>query len=107
MRIAANWVDNICKDVLESRHQNIFDVLAERWKWNLYIIKPKNMKAADIQGTLEKIAKDVYQRFVGEPFDEKVVKPSKAPPRVHIPAELPPAWLLEKVMRQELGQPAQ
>jgi hypothetical protein len=111
MRIAANWVDHIAKDILEKERGDIFEALAEQWKWNLYIIKPKNMKAADIHGTLEKVAKDMYEKYVGKPFDEKVIRPSKAAhvrpsdaAHANIPAEILPAWLLENVTRQKLGQ---
>ena len=69
----------------------------------MYIIKPKNVRAADIKGSLEKIAKEVYANFVGSSFDEKVLKPGKNS-KVNVPANIPPAWLLENVTRQKMGQ---
>jgi len=108
MKIAAKWVDSVFKDTQEAGHEGKFDYLADRWRGNLYIVKPKLMRRADIQGNLEVIAKRLYQKLVGEPFDEKSIKPSGEPklriPGLDAPVVIPPAWQLDEFKRQTLGQ---
>ena len=111
IKIASGWVDGMFKDMLEADHRNIFDFLAEKWRWNLYLIEPKFLKGPDAHGNLETIAKKVYQKFVGFPFDEKGIGPtSERTPRApgpRIPVRIPPKWQLEEFKRQTLGQQAQ
>jgi hypothetical protein len=58
MALAARWVDNMFKDILEGdKTADPFDLLGRRWRWNLYVIEPKLLKRTDVQGTLETIAK--------------------------------------------------
>jgi len=108
MKIAAKWVDSMFKDVTDAGHEGKFDYLADRWKWNLYIVKPKVLRAPDLQGNLETIGKRIYQRFVGEPFDEKAVKPSgetkQQIPGLAAPLVVPPAWQLDEFKRRTMEQ---
>jgi hypothetical protein len=113
MKIASGWVNNMFKDILEADHGNIFDFLAQRWRYNLYLIEPKELKAIDARGPLVAISKKLYERFVGESYTEKPVQPSKpkrrapkdrvqkAPIREPRRAE---AWLREKIDRETFGQ---
>jgi hypothetical protein len=103
MNLAANWIDYMFKDIREIGDENIFEQLAERWKWNLYMIQPLSIRAADLQGTLEKIGQRVYEKFVGEPFKEK---PAIREPRTRVPVTLPPAWQLEELKKLTLGRSA-
>lgn len=109
MKIAAKWVDSVFKDMQEAANDRKFNYLANRWRWNLYIVKPKIVRSNEIQGNLETIAKRFYQKFVGEPFDEKAIKPVAEPKQQRIPAldirtAITPAWQLEECKRQSLGQ---
>lgn len=73
--LAAHWLDNMFKDILEGKGKDPFDLLAHRWRWNLYVIEPKILRRGDVQGTLETIAKKRYESFVGKPFE-----PPEPPP---------------------------
>jgi hypothetical protein len=101
MALAAKWVDNMFKDILEGdKAASPFDLLARRWRWNLYVIEPKPLRAADLQGTLETITKKSYERFVGKPFEINVPSPK---PKLEIRVEaVPPAWQLEALKQQSL-----
>jgi hypothetical protein len=57
MSLVANWIENICKDAHETDVENIFDFLAKRWRWNLYLIEPKLIRGSEAHGSLETIAK--------------------------------------------------
>jgi hypothetical protein len=101
MALAAKWADSMFKEALEAKGENIFDLLAKRWRWNLYLIQTKALR--EIQGPLETIAKRTYEKFVGEPFEAPSPKP--AAPRLEIPnlKQLPPAWQLEALKQQSLN----
>lgn len=114
MKIASGWVDNMFKDILEADHGNIFDFLAQRWRYNLYIIEPKELKATDARGTLVAISQKLYERFVGEPYTEVLIHPSKPKRRATPKARVQKApireprraevWLREKIDRETFGQ---
>lgn len=99
MALAAKWVDNMFKDILEGdKTTDPFELLGRRWRWNLYVIEPKLLRPADVQGTLETIVKKSYARFVGTPFETSVPEP-----KLEIPVEaMPPAWQLEALKQQSL-----
>jgi hypothetical protein len=99
MALASKWVDSMFKEALEDKGENIFDLLARRWRWNLYLIEPKTARAE--HSSLESIAKKTYEKFVGEPFEAP--SPPAAEPRLEIPIEaMPPAWQLEALKQQSL-----
>jgi hypothetical protein len=100
MALAANWVDSMFKDILEGDDESIFDLLAKRWRWNLYLIEPKTLRTVEMQGSLEPIAKRTYEKFVGEPFKIKPV--SRVEPSLDVPHDIPPAWQLEELKRQSM-----
>lgn len=113
MKIASGWIDNMFKDILEADHDNIFDFLAQRWRYNLYIIEPKELKATDARDALVAISKKLYERFVGEPYTEKSIhrsKPKRRAPKARVqraPIREPrraEAWLREKIDRETFGQ---
>jgi len=99
MKIAANWVDSMSKDIRETTDGDIFGRLAQRWRWNLYITRPKTMRA--VQGTLEVVAKRLYERLTGQPFEQQLVL-AEPVRRADVPTFLPPAWELEEW--RKLGQ---
>jgi hypothetical protein len=93
------------KDILERDGDNPFDVLARRWRWNLYLIKQKTLKQEEIHGTLETIAKKSYEKFVHEPFElpEPQVPTADVKVRLEAPIDIiPPAWQLETLKQQSL-----
>jgi hypothetical protein len=100
--LAARWVDNMFKDILEGKGKDDpFDLLANRWRWNLYLVEPKMLRQNDIQGTLETIAKKSYEKFVREPFQPP--EPPLPEPKLEIPVEIiPPPWQLETLKQQSL-----
>jgi hypothetical protein len=68
LELAATWVDSMWKDILEAGGEDPFAVLSERWRWNIYLVRPARVsKAAEFADLLAQ-AKQTYQRFVGEPF---------------------------------------
>jgi hypothetical protein len=75
-----------------------FETLGHQWQWNLYLRDVKTKKLRD--GKLETIAKEIYERFVGIPFEET---PAPKRPPLMLP-ELPPAWQLEEFKRRKLSQ---
>jgi len=100
MALASNWVDGMFKEIsLGERDDDVFDQLARRWRWNLYLIEPRAIKQSDMHGTIETIAKSQYEKFVGMPFKAKAPPRS---PRLDVPADIPPAWQLEEIQRQSL-----
>jgi hypothetical protein len=100
--LAAKWVDNMFKDILEGEEGKIFDRLGQRWRWNLYLVKEKTLKSTEAHGALEVIASRVYEKFVGEPFKAaKQTKPKSAPKRDTVArGSRPLAWQLETVNRE-------
>jgi hypothetical protein len=107
MALAANWIDSMFKGILEGDNENVFDLLAKRWRWNLYLIEPKMLKAADIQGSLESVAKKRYEKFVGIPFKPKPGLPIEPASSSRPPIDIiPPAWQLEDLKRQSMMVPA-
>jgi hypothetical protein len=104
MGLAAGWVDNMMKDLVEVREGDPLGFLTARWRWNLYVIKPTRVAGAaehpSVQGLLT-IARKKYEKFVGQPFNTRVqpMPVRQAPDRVTIP----PAWMTEAITRQRSG----
>jgi hypothetical protein len=107
LELAANWIDSMWKDILEAKKENAFNRLNERWRWNLYV-RPIRMTNAS-EGDLLMLAKQAYERFVGEPFHIPVRRAQRRPHRpVHrqhrhagVSAHaLPQAWLISEIMKR-------
>jgi hypothetical protein len=99
-QIAASWIESMTKDILESGQD--IDRLCQRWRWNLYVAQPKNIRTTNEQD-LFALAKSLYEKFVGEQFRVRHRKAAAA--RIHEtgPAvALPPAWQVESILRNQL-----
>ena len=103
MEIAARWVDNIAKDAGDVDGDTLLDNLGQRWRFNLYLQDVKTRRLKDDHRSLETIAKEIYEEFVGSPFKDKPT-PRKRP-ATKLPA-LSPAWQLERFKRERLSAQA-
>jgi hypothetical protein len=103
IEIASKWVDNIAKDVGDTDldGDSLFERIARRWRFNLYLRNTKTVRLKDDRRSLETIAKEIYEQFVGVPFKDKPTP--KRRPTTRIPA-LPPAWQLERFKRERLSR---
>ena len=107
LELAASWIDSMWKDILEARKENAFSRLNERWRWNLYVRPIRGTNAAEGSDLLA-LAKQTYERFVGEPFHIPVRRPHRRSHRaVHrhrhagVSAHgLPDAWLISEIMKR-------
>lgn len=106
LELAANWVDSMWKDILEANKENVFSRLNERWRWNLYV-RPLRVAGRAEEHDLLTLAKQTYERFVGEPF-RIPARPHKRHPRRTLhghrhaaPAHtLAEAWLISEIMKR-------
>jgi hypothetical protein len=109
MSIAADWIESLYKDALASDRRNVFESLAERWKWNNLFLSPdRELKASEMRGTIDAIAEKLYEKFVGHPFKE-IKQPAK--PRVsgephapRVPTLIPDTWRLREIKDRTVGQ---
>ncbi len=108
VELAANWVDSMWKDILESERQDPFARLNERWRWNLYLVQPARIPRANETEDLLALGAQIYHKFVGEPFPLRALRrrPRRVP-AVHrqrhaavLSADVPPAWLISENMRR-------
>jgi len=108
LELAADWVDSMWKDILEANKEHVFLRLNERWRWNLYV-RPLRVRTDSEQQDLLTLAKQVYQKFVGEPFHIPVRRRQSARrPRAHHaprhrPAErivVPASWLVSEIVKR-------
>jgi hypothetical protein len=107
LELAANWIDSMWKDILESDKENAFSRLNERWRWNLYV-RPIRVTNAAEEGDLLTLAKQTYERFVGEPFRLRMRRAQRRPHRtVHgqrhvstLAHASPEAWLVSEIMKR-------
>jgi hypothetical protein len=108
VELAANWVDSMWKDILESERQDPFARLSERWRWNLYLVHPSRIPRASETEDLLALGAKLYQKWVGEPFPMRALhrKPRRVP-TVHrhrhapvVSPDVPPAWLISENMRR-------
>ena len=112
MEIASQWVHLMAKENFDGPPDDLLSRLADRWHWNLYVIEPIEISLGKTTGIAAK-AKALYKTFVGEPFEaEAPVRPRKPrslrdmrPVPAALPQDLalPPAWLLDEIMRHRLG----
>jgi hypothetical protein len=105
MELAANWIDAMWKDIREASREHTFDRLNERWRWNLYV-RPIRAKKTDSQGDLLARTKQLYERFVGEPFLIRT-RPHRSHQAHHrrrhspvLSAAVPTAWLISEIMKR-------
>jgi len=106
LNAVADWVSSMTREATNSEEGDVFDDLASRWKWNLFITKPRTMAKAEIQGGLRQIGMRTYESFVGQPFkanEPKLRKPHRPPPRVP-ETPRPPAWHLRAFTGSDAGQ---
>jgi hypothetical protein len=103
MNIAARWVDSMFKDMIDLDREDVFEKLAQRWRWNLYLRDVKRAFIDDHRKTFEAISRQLYEKYVGLPFKEPQPITSQ---NVAVPLEdVPPPWQLEGLNRLRLGQP--
>jgi hypothetical protein len=103
MEIAARWVDNIAKDAGGADGDTLLDKLGQRWRFNLYLQDVKTKRLRDDRRSLESIAKEIYEQFVGTPFKDEPTPRRRSATK--LPA-LPPAWQLERFKRERLSAQA-
>jgi hypothetical protein len=102
MQLASAWMDNMLKDILEAKPKNIFDCLAKRWRWNLYLTNPKQLRSVGERETLEAIGKRLYQKLTGEPFRmPSVARATRSVPSIR-PIGMPSPWALEEFKKRQL-----
>lgn len=100
-KLAANWADDMGKDILEAKEANIFNRLIGRWRWTLYRVEPKLVTPASRRGSLDVIARRIYQKFVGQPFEKRAVISA---PKAHVPIhEMPSASQLGEVSQRAVA----
>lgn len=107
LELAANWIDSMWKDILESGgRENALNRLNERWRWNLYI---RPIRVARAESDLLTVAKQTYERFVGEQFHipsrRQIQRRSNrtAHRRRRLPVSariVPQAWLISEIMKR-------
>lgn len=102
MNIACNWIDAMFRGVMESDYDAIFQTLAEKWRWNLYIREPRSLKRDSIRGGAQAIAERCYEGFVRKRF--RGTYGQSRPPRVIAPS--PRLWRLRDLKSRQLGQAA-
>lgn len=102
LKLASRWVDSMLKDVTGLDTQAVFESLAHRWRWNLYLSTPRPLRQSEY-GSLSfaTIAKNVYEKFVGLKFEGNIIEKA---PRPTLPGNIPPAWQLEEFTRKNVGQ---
>jgi hypothetical protein len=103
LELAANWIDSMWKDILEANKENALNRLNERWRWNLYV-RPIRVTNAAEERDLLTLAKQAYERFVGEPFRIPVRRPHRTVHRHRhasvLPHALAEAWLISEIMKR-------
>lgn len=103
INIAARWVDSMFKNLIDLDGEDLFEKLSQQWRWNLYLRDVKRSFVDDHRKAFDKVAEQLYQKYVGLPFREPV-----APQRVAVPLDdIPPPWQLEGFNRHRLGPRAQ
>jgi hypothetical protein len=68
LELAANWIDSMWKDILEASGEDPFAALSERWRWNIYLVRPGRVPKASEVNDILTLAKQTYEKFVGAPF---------------------------------------
>jgi hypothetical protein len=104
LELAADWVDSMWKDILEADKEHVFLRLNERWRWNLYV-RPLRVRTDSEQADLLTLAKQVYQKFVGEPFH--IPSRRRRLRALHVPRRrpaerliVPPSWLVSEIVKR-------
>lgn len=110
MQIAANWVNAMGKETIDVSGDDLFAKLSDGWHWNLYIVKPANVRVTATDTDATALAKRLYESFVGEPFGSMPRRKSSAKPkqqtqrasppttRALLTEDVPPAWMLKEIM---------
>jgi len=108
LELAASWVESMTKDILEAETDvtDPFIRLNDRWRWNLYLMQPANIGRATEQKDLLALAKQTYEKFVGEQFDISASSHRRrraaqgSARNAALPSHIPPPWRVEEVTRR-------
>lgn len=107
LELAANWIDSMWKDILEARKEDALTRLSERWHWNLYVRPIRVASDTTEHSNLLGLAKQTYERFVGEPFHIPMPQRHRRHRRtIHrqrntVPVHsLPEAWRISEIMKR-------
>lgn len=60
MEIACRWVEGMYEDIADCTSAAVFETLAQRWKWNLYLSDVKAVRHG-AHSSLDVIAKQLYR----------------------------------------------
>jgi len=99
--ILSGWCGSMLQEASIVDAANVFDDLASRWRWNVFLTKPKKLQKNEIHGELSRIAERTYEKFVRLPFKENEPK-SDEQQLPEIPAV--PAWRLRTFTESDIGQ---
>jgi len=108
LELAANWVNSMWKDFLEDEGVDPLARLTERWRWNLYLVRPVRIARTAEKKDLLALGQQQYRKFVGEPFRTTVPRRRRHQARARrrhqhktgLPSSVPMAWLVSEIMKR-------
>jgi len=103
MALASAWPENMFKDILEAQPEDIFQFLAGRWRWNLYLTDPKRLRPKSNRETLDMLGKKLFQKLVGHPFNARVRKATSSSSAQTSPS-VPSVWRREELMKKRIDE---
>jgi hypothetical protein len=101
MTILSKWPSAMMKDILDGGPSDVFERLASRWRWNLYITEMMRVHSAGTS-PLEVVGRKLYFEHVGEHFQRPTIHRVKRRGVPSVPARIP-AWKLAAMRKEEIS----